>query len=70
MLKNRDFTLAKNEGLCNVVSRSKYKNVTIEEYLGSNDIQSQSCIIIRHDVDENARYALDMVQVERKLLES
>lgn len=63
MLNNRDFTLKKYEELCEVISNSGYTNLTIAEYL-ENKSKSDSVILIRHDVDENIRFALDMAEVE------
>ena len=62
-MNNRDFTLKKYEELCEAISNSRYTNVTLREYLENKSV-SGSVILIRHDVDENARFALDMAKVE------
>jgi len=63
MLKNRDFTLRKYEELCEAIGSSGYTNMTIAEYL-KDESKIDSVILIRHDVDENIRFALDMAEVE------
>ena len=64
LLNNRDFTLAKYEQLCQAVASSGYVNVTFEEYLNHHAEGNTHYIILRHDIDVNARNALDMAQVE------
>lgn len=64
LLSNRDFTLGKYEQLCEAVVGSKYTNVTFEEYLNHHAEDTTHHIILRHDIDVNARNALDMAQVE------
>ncbi len=63
MLNNRDFTLNKYKKLCEAISNSGYENITIAEYLKHKSV-SNKVILVRHDVDENARFALDMAEVE------
>jgi len=64
LLDNRDFTLKKYEQLCEAVAASKYTNVTFEEYLNHHAENTTHFIILRHDIDVNAKNALDMAQVE------
>jgi len=63
MLNNRDFTLNKYEKICKAISNSGYENLTIADYLKNKRISSK-VILVRHDVDENIRFALDMAEVE------
>lgn len=63
MLNNRDFTLDKYVALCKAVKNSKYKIITFKEYIEMKD-KNNGFIIIRHDVDENIRFSLDMAKVE------
>jgi hypothetical protein len=63
MSNNRDFTLNKYQELCEVIKNSGYSNMTIKEYL-EKDRGLDSIILIRHDIDENIRFALDMAKVE------
>ncbi|MFC1988445.1 hypothetical protein ACFLVJ_01250 [Chloroflexota bacterium] len=64
---NKDFTLAKYEKLCLAAANSKYTNLTFEEYFSQADNNTDCFIILRHDIDENARYALDVARVEHSL---
>ena len=63
MPNSRDFTLKKYEELCEAISSSGYTNVTIAEYLDKKN-REEPIILIRHDVDENIRFALDMAEAE------
>jgi len=67
LLDNRDFTLKKYAKLCDAIKNSKYVVLTFEEYfkhLKQSNIEN--VIILRHDIDENVRYAVDMANVENK----
>jgi hypothetical protein len=64
LLNNIDFTLAKYEQLCKAITNSKYANVTLREYLTRQNRDTESFMILRHDVDKNDKYALDMARVE------
>lgn len=61
----RDFTLTKYEQLCAAVASSPYTNLTFQGYLETGD-QNKRCVILRHDIDEDCRYAVDLAQVEHK----
>jgi len=63
MWNNRDFTLNKYEELCEAISASGYTNVTLREYLENKSI-SDPVLLLRHDVDENIRFAVDLAEVE------
>lgn len=63
MLNNRDFTLKKYEELCEAISTSRYTTMTLGGYLENTSI-SDPIILLRHDIDENIRFALDMAEVE------
>lgn len=62
-MSNRDFTLRKYEELCEAISNSQHTTHTIREYLENGTI-TNPVILLRHDVDENIRFALDMAKVE------
>lgn len=63
MSNSRDFTLNKYQELCEVIKNSGYSTMTFKEYL-EKDQGMDFIILIRHDIDENIRYALDMAKVE------
>lgn len=63
ILDNRDFTLKKYEKLCEAVIASRYNNVTFKEYFEQENTDG-GFILIRHDIDANAKFALDMAKVE------
>ncbi len=63
VLNNRDFTLRKYEKLCEAIINSKYKVATFREFFEQKD-EDDNFILIRHDIDENIRFALDMAKVE------
>jgi len=63
MLNNRDFTLRKYERLCEAVINSKYKVITFREFFEQKD-EDGNFIIMRHDIDENVRFALDVAKIE------
>ena len=66
LLNNRDFTLRKYEKLCEAIINSKYKAVTFRDFFEQND-KNSNFIIMRHDIDENIRFALDIAKVEYEL---
>jgi len=68
MFKNLclDFSLRKYELLCREIAYSKYKNITFAEYFSKIDDCNQQYIIVRHDVDKNIKFALDMAKLEQK----
>ncbi len=62
-----DFTLKKYEELCDVISRSTYRPVTLREYLRSGrDERGVAYAILRHDVDRTPRRALDTAEIEHR----
>lgn len=61
-----DFTLDQYARLCRTVKASKYQVLTVREFI-ERDSQEGHLIIMRHDVDEDARNALDMARVEHSL---
>ena len=63
LLSNRDFTLKKYEKLCEVIINSKYRVITFREFFEKKD-ENDNFIIMRHDIDENIRFALDVAKVE------
>jgi hypothetical protein len=66
LLANRDFTLEKYEMLCKAIADSAYANVTFAEYFTTPFVVGKRFLILRHDVDENCRYALDLALKEYK----
>lgn len=65
-MNNFDFTLKKYEKLCKAIADSKYCNLTFEKYFKNGDKQNEHYLILRHDVDEDCKYALDLAIVERQ----
>lgn len=65
LFNNLDFTRDKYENLCKTVADSGYSNVTLEEYISRNPTDDKHFIILRHDIDENSKCALDMALIER-----
>lgn len=61
-----DFTLDQYARLCSAVKASKYQVLTVREFLERAPIEGH-LLIMRHDVDEDARNALDMARVEHDL---
>ena len=61
-IRERDFTLNKYARLCVAICESSYRNVTFREYLEGST--GDYYLLVRHDVDENSRFALDMAEVE------
>jgi hypothetical protein len=63
ILDTRDFTLKRYEMLCEAIINSKYKVATFRDFFEQKD-EDDNFILIRHDIDENIRFALDIAQVE------
>jgi len=61
----RDFTLGKYEKLCEIVSGSPYANLTFQDYVVCPQEENR-CVILRHDIDEDCSYAVDVAEVEHK----
>ncbi len=66
MLGKMDFTLGKYAELCRAVSSSVYRTVPLAEYLGNRELNGKRVLIMRHDIDQDCRYALDLAQVEQE----
>ncbi len=66
MLDNLDFTLNKYIKLCKSITSSKYIAVPLSEYLKEPKYTDHHIIIMRHDIDQNCRYALDLARVEHE----
>lgn len=66
LLSYLDFTLEQYARLCRAVGDSKYRVLTVGELL-ERDPQEGHLLIMRHDVDEDVRNALDMARVEHEL---
>lgn len=58
-----DFTLDKYEELCLAITKSKYENLTLGDYLSK---KPKKIIILRHDVDKSPKNALKMANIESK----
>lgn len=52
--------------LCKAIQNSRYKNVTIKEYLELDGKDKESFILVRHDIDRCAKRALDTAIVENQ----
>ncbi|MCJ7635678.1 hypothetical protein MUP77_25210 [Candidatus Bathyarchaeota archaeon] len=63
VLDNRDFTLVKYEQVCQAIANSRYVNVTFQEYFTQPN-RAEHLIILRHDIDEDSKYASDIAKVE------
>ena len=64
----RDFTLKKYRELCNAMINSGYTLTTVADYLPSKSTKHpKKTIILRHDVDRNAKHALGTAKIENKL---
>lgn len=63
ILGDVDFTLVRYEKLCMAIKASKYDNITFRDYFERN-AGSHGVILLRHDIDQNIRFALDMAKVE------
>ncbi|MCF8367453.1 MAG: hypothetical protein K9G76_00325 [Bacteroidales bacterium] len=61
-----DFTLKKYQQIIESIADSKYKVVTVKDYIES-DIKPSNAIIIRHDVDLDADYQLQFARLESDL---
>lgn len=66
LLSYLDFTLEQYARLCRAIKGSKYQVLTMRELLECSS-QDGHLLIMRHDVDEDARNALDMARVEHDL---
>jgi hypothetical protein len=66
LLANLDYTLEKYTKLCQAVAESGYINVTFKEYLTFTPPPGGHYLILRHDVDENCKYALDLALKEQQ----
>lgn len=60
---NLDFTHVKYTELCKAIRGSKYRVVTFKEFF-MQDCKTGYLIIMRHDVDNDARFALDLARLE------
>lgn len=60
-----DFTLKKYEELCRLLSDKGIKTVSVGEYIGSKT-NDENKVIVRHDVDKNPEFALEMATVEKE----
>ena len=63
---NLDFTLEKYEKLCQALAKSIYTSVTFAEYFTHHEGIEGHFVILRHDVDEDCRYALDLALIEKR----
>ena len=62
-----DFTLAKYKELCKTIVESNYSTLTFNQYFHSKNNISEKFILLRHDVDRNAKKALKMAELENSL---
>jgi hypothetical protein len=62
---NLDFTLAKYEELCDVITNSEFTPLTVKNYLTEHI--PFKFIILRHDVDKKPENALKMAKLESSL---
>ena len=60
-----DFTLDMFEKLCESISKSDHKILTVKSYILSKN-RPKKFIILRHDVDSKPEYALEMANIEKK----
>jgi hypothetical protein len=63
MLETRDFTLRSYQKLCDAITASRYRQMTFRQYFQEGSPAS-GIILLRHDVDENIRFSLDMAELE------
>ena len=62
-----DFTQWKYTQLCDAIVKSKYKSVTVADFIRMSDVKLHNhLIILRHDVDRFPKYALEMAEIEKK----
>lgn len=61
-----DFTFEKYRSLCEAISNSGYKTLTMKEYYSSKE-KPTKYILIRHDVDSEPNYALKMASLEKEM---
>lgn len=66
MFEKWDYTIGKYQVLCKAIQNSRYKNVTIKEYLELDGKDKESFILVRHDIDRCAKRALDTALVENE----
>jgi len=66
VLGKLDFTLGKYDDLCRAVADSKYTIVTFEEYFQHPGTKGYPVLILRHDIDQVCKCALDMARVEHE----
>jgi hypothetical protein len=66
LLSNLDYTLAKYAELCQAISHSRYKTLTLADYLESGNSGPARTIIMRHDVDRNPKRAAGTAEVEQR----
>jgi len=62
---NLDFTLDKYRRLCSVVS-DKYTSLTMHEYVTAGDKLPEKFVLMRHDVDKQAKNALKTASIEEE----
>ncbi|MCG2736004.1 MAG: hypothetical protein L6282_06370 [Candidatus Methanoperedenaceae archaeon] len=62
---NFDFTLQKYSELCEAISESDYRILTMEEYVRLS-VKPEKYIIMRHDIDSEPYYALKMATIENE----
>lgn len=60
-----DFSLSRYEKLCKAIEASRYDNMTIREYLEKYP-GHYGVLLMRHDVDRDVRYALDIARIEHE----
>lgn len=65
MLENKDFTLSCYQTLCKAITHSAYRAMTFSEYFREG-YPGSGIILLRHDVDENVRFSLDMARLEHE----
>lgn len=61
-----DFTLSKYYELCKTIGNSEYKVSTLGEYLKDPKNMNSKVIILRHDIDRDCRYSLDLAKIEHE----
>jgi len=66
LFAKQDYTLNKYKDLCKTIINSNYLVVTLDEYLTGNKFKDRNIIIMRHDIDHNCRYALDLARIEHE----
>lgn len=62
-----DYTLERYSKLCETVASSKYKSVTVMQFIELQDVDlHDSLIILRHDVDRFPEHALALAEIEQE----